>query len=71
MRRVLRLVLAETYPGTLWAPPPRLPARPPGDVGDARYWTETLGAAVCVGDFSAFRSVPERSRFRGSGIAPR
>ena len=33
------------------APAPRAP---PGDVGDARYWTETLGAAVCVGDFSGF-----------------
>ena len=52
MRRVLRLVLAETYPGTGAAA--LAPRAPPGDVGDARYWTETLGAAVCVGDFSGF-----------------
>ena len=34
---------------------PPAPRAPPGDVGDARYWTETLGAAVCeVSDFSGF-----------------
>ena len=36
---------------------PPAPRASPGDVGDARYWTETLGAAVCGGDFSGFADV--------------
>jgi hypothetical protein len=33
------------------------PRAPPGDVGDARYWTATLGAAVCVGGFPGVSDV--------------
>ena len=33
------------------------PPAPLSDVGDARYWTETLGAAVCGGDFSVVSDV--------------
>ena len=64
-------VLAETYPGTLWAPPPRLPARPPGTSGTRGTGPRRSARRCASATFPAFRSVPERSRFRGSGIAPR
>jgi len=45
---------------------PPAPRAPPGDVGDARYWTETLGAAVCeVSDFSGFPQKGSGEAFPG------
>jgi len=47
----------EDAPGDAPGDAPPGPRAPPGDVGDARYWTATLGAAVCGGGFPGVSDV--------------